>query len=97
MSGEVCLPDKSQIAREILAYLRKHPEAQDTLDGILQSWLSGRKDRYTPTRVREVVKDLVLEGTIVENKLPGSNTAYGLNLARRNSMKKLSKHAGGKE
>jgi hypothetical protein len=94
MNGDVCLPDKSHIAREILTYLEKHPEAQDTLDGILQNWFSDRKDRYKPTVVREVVKDLVLEGTILEEKTQGSNTVYRLNLAKRNKMKKLSKHAG---
>jgi hypothetical protein len=66
MQGDVCLPDKSQVAREILMYLGKHPDAQDTVDGILQNWLVDRREKYTPTIVQEVVKDLVLEGTILE-------------------------------
>ena len=97
MNGDVCLPGKSQIAREILAYLAKHPDTQDTLDGILQHWLADRRDKYTPTLVQEVVKDLVLEGTIVEDKMPGSNRVYRLNLAKRDRMKKLSKHVGKKD
>jgi len=96
MKGDVCLPDKSQIAREILAYLAEHPDAQDTVDGILQNWLAGRRDKYTPTLVQEVVKDLVLEGTILEDKIPGSPVVYRLNLAKRERMKKLSKRVGGK-
>ncbi len=97
MNGDVCLPDKSQIAREILTYLNKHPNAQDTLDGILQVWFLDRKDRYKPTIVQEVLKDLVLEGTILEEKIPGSNTIYRLNPAKRDRMKNLSKHAGEKD
>jgi hypothetical protein len=31
---------KTEIAREILAYLLDHPDAQDTLDGISQWWVS---------------------------------------------------------
>jgi hypothetical protein len=89
MHGDACLPDKSQIAREILTYLGKHPDAQDTLDGILKGWLPGRGDKYTPTMVQEVVKDLVLEGTILEGKTPGSQTVYRLNLAKRNRLKEL--------
>jgi hypothetical protein len=41
--------------------------------------------------VQEVVKDLVLEGTILESKIPGSDTVYRLNLAKRNRLKELSK------
>ena len=91
MNRDVCLPDNSQIAREILTYLEKHPDAQDTVDGILQGWLVDRRDKYTPTIVQEVVKDLVLEGTILEVKIPGLSTVYRLNLAKRDRMKKLSK------
>jgi hypothetical protein len=97
MIGDICLPDRSQILRELLAYLEKYPDAQDTLDGILQDWLSGRRDRYTPTLVHEVVKDLVLEGTLLEEKRPDSSAVYRLNLAKRDKMQKLSKHAGKQE
>jgi hypothetical protein len=96
MNGDACLPDKSHIARVLLTYLEKHPEAQDTLEGILQTWLVGRSDKYTPTIVKEVVKDLVLQGTILEGKMPGASAVYRLNLARRNRMKKLSEHARGR-
>jgi hypothetical protein len=91
MKGDVRLPDKSQIAREILTYLAKHPDAQDTLDGIVQGWLPGQGGKYKPAIVREVVKDLVLEGTILESKTPGSDTMYRLNIAKRNRMKDLFK------
>jgi hypothetical protein len=97
MHGDVCLPDKSQVAREILMYLGKHPDAQDTVDGILQNWLVDRREKYTPTIVQEVVKDLVLEGTILEDRIPGSPGVYRLNLAKRDRMKELSKHVGKKD
>jgi hypothetical protein len=91
MNGEVCVPDKSQIARAILAYLRKHPDAQDSLDGILRDWLLEQGSTYKPAMVREVVKDLVLEGTIQESTIPGSDTIYRLNIAKQNRLKELSK------
>jgi hypothetical protein len=46
--------------------------------------------------VQEVVKDLVLEGTVLEDKIPGSPIVYRLNLAKRERMKELSKHLGKK-
>jgi hypothetical protein len=91
MNGDVCLPDKSQIAREILTYLGKHPNAQDALDGILQTWLLDRGNKYNPTMVQEVVKDLVLEGTILESKVPGTQSVYRLNNAKRDRLKELLK------
>lgn len=97
MNGDVCLPDKSQIAREILTYLAKHPDAQDTLDGIMRGWLLDQGGKYKPSIVREVVKDLVLEGTILESKTPGSDTTYRFNAAKRNRMKESLKKMGGKD
>jgi hypothetical protein len=94
MNGDVCLPDKSQIAREILTYLGKHPNAQDALDGILQTWLLDRGNKYNPTMVQEVVKDLVLEGTILESKVPGTQSVYRLNNAKRDRLKELLKKKG---
>jgi hypothetical protein len=61
------------------------------VDGILQNWLVDRREKYTPTIVQEVVKDLVLEGTILEDRIPGSPEVYRLNLAKRNRMNKSSK------
>jgi hypothetical protein len=87
MNGDACLPDKSQIARAILTYLADHPDAQDTLEGISQSWMPDQGNKFKPTMVQEVVKDLVLEGTILETKMPGSHAVYRLNLAKRDRMK----------
>jgi hypothetical protein len=97
MNGEVCLPDKSQIARAILTYLADHPDAQDALDGIMQGWLHDQGNKFKPTMVQEVVKDLVLEGTILEIKIPGSQTVYRFNLAKRNRMKEMLKKMRGKD
>jgi hypothetical protein len=87
MNGDTCLPDKSQLAREILSYLAKHPDAQDTLDGIARIWLSGRGNAHNPTLVQEVIKDLVLVGTLLESKTPDSPALYRLNVAKWNKVK----------
>jgi hypothetical protein len=97
MNGDVCLPDKSQIARAILTYLADHPDAQDTLESIVQSWLLDQGNKFKQTMVQEVLKDLVLEGTILETKIAGSQTVYRLNLAKRNRMKEMLKKMGKKD
>lgn len=87
MHGNTCLPDKSQLAREILSYLAKHQDAQDTLDGIARIWLSGRGNAHNATIVHEVVKDLVLVGTLLESTSPDSPALYRLNLTKWNKTK----------
>lgn len=49
--------DKDEIARRIMNYLRKHPDARDTLEGIAKWWLGFEK-------IDESVKDvsIVIEG-----------------------------------
>jgi hypothetical protein len=83
MKTDVCLPDTSQIAQALLAYLAKHPYARDTEDRILETWLSGQKDRYNPSLVHDVIKDLVLAGTLLEETVSGPEAVYRLNTAKR--------------
>ncbi len=55
----IARPSKDEIAREILAYLSDHPDAQDTLDGIVQWWLLERKIKQSQKLVKEVLSSLV--------------------------------------
>ena len=59
---------KSKIAREIMAYLAEHPDAQDNLEGIAQWWILERKLRCQLHKIREAVSDLVGKGLILECK-----------------------------
>jgi hypothetical protein len=71
-----CFPDKAQIAREILSYLSAHPDAQDTLDGIVQWWLRERKSDQHTTLVQEVLGDLVTQGLIEKIRIEGQTPYY---------------------
>ena len=89
MKGALCFPGKAQIAREILAYLAEHPEAQDTLDGIIQWWLLEQKIKYQTTMVREAIAELVAEGFVLEYKSRDSQIHYRTNRNRSGEIKKL--------
>jgi hypothetical protein len=55
-------PELPSPAPEILDYLVRHPEAQDTLDGILHWWvLDACVKRWAP-RIEETVMQLVEQG-----------------------------------
>jgi hypothetical protein len=72
VSNEVYVPGKSQVAHEILAYLVDHPEAQDTLDGIIEWWLLERKTIYQKKIVKEALAELVDKGLVLE--IPGGDS-----------------------
>ncbi len=85
-------PDKSQISHDILAYLAEHPDARDSIEGIVQWWLLERKIRYHEAKVKEAVNELVAGGFIVERKKEDMNHQYGLNIDKKNEISELLKH-----
>jgi hypothetical protein len=63
-------------APEILDYLARHPEAQDTLDGILHWWvLDACVKRWAP-RIAETVAKLVEQGFLEEKPSPDGQMFY---------------------
>lgn len=79
MKDDLCLLGKFEITREILAYLLEHPDAQDTLEGIVQWWLLERKIKYQTAMVKETLEELVEKGLIVEYRNEKSQPRYQLN------------------
>jgi hypothetical protein len=78
--GWRCL-QKSETAHEILAYLAAHPEAQDTLEGIVQWWLLEQKIRSQTARVKEALAELVTRKLVLE--CPGNDARNHYRLNRR--------------
>jgi len=91
LKNDLCLPGKSQIAVEILSYLDENPEAQDTLDGVIQWWLLERKIRYQITLVKEALSELVKDGLVLEKESLDSQTRYQVNRQRREEIRTILK------
>jgi hypothetical protein len=74
-----CVPTKPSLpspAPEILDYLARHPDAQDTLDGILHWWvLDAYLKKWTP-KIEETVMQLVEQGFLEEKPSPDGQTFY---------------------
>ena len=69
-------PSLPSPAPEILDYLATHPEAQDTLDGILHWWvLDSCVKRWAP-RIAETVAKLVERGFLEEKPSADGKTFY---------------------
>ena len=76
-----------KIAYHILAYLAENPDAQDTLKGISEWWLSGHPGRPNEAAVKEVVASLV-KGGLVLGPHEGTQT-YKVNRQRLKEIEAL--------
>lgn len=90
---------KSDIIREILAYFVEHPEAEDTLNGILQWWLLERKIKSQTENVKEALADLVKKGLVLEyNRSSDRSVRYRINQSRYDEiqmlLKKITEYSG---
>ena len=76
-----------QITYHILSYLAENPDAQDTLKGISEWWLSKQPGRPNAAVVKEVVANLVESGLVMESAREGSQTYYKVNRERLEEIK----------
>jgi hypothetical protein len=82
---------KEQLAEEILQYLIDHPNAQDTLKGIVTWWLLERTIRHRTALVKEVLDKLVADGLVIAQQGSDSQTHYKIDLRRRRKIISLLK------
>jgi len=82
---------KSQVGYQILAYLIEHPEAQDTLEGIVEWWLLESTIKFQTARVKEAISELVANGLILEHKGLDSQGHYRINQSRSEEIRELFK------
>jgi hypothetical protein len=62
-------------APEILEYLARHPDAQDTIDGILHWWVLDSCIRNWAPQVATTVK-LLVEGGFLDQKPSGDGNVF---------------------
>jgi hypothetical protein len=86
VSNNLALNGKSRIARDILAYLVEHSDAQDTLDGIIQWWLPERELMYRLALVREAIGELVENGWVITRTRHNSRTYYQINEEKKSEI-----------
>lgn len=74
--------DTSQIGCEILSYLVEHPDAMDTLEGIVRWWLMEQNIRRQTATIRKALDELIESGLVYAQKMPHSGTGFRLNKER---------------
>jgi len=88
--------EESQIAYEILAYLAKNPDAQDTLDGIVEWWLLAQHIERHVAKVKGALTELVSRGLIEERRKEDSQIYYRLNRGKEKEIANILKQLSGK-
>ena len=84
----MCEPTISPVARGILDYLRKHPEAQDTAAGIFEWWLPKLKVQTLLKEVENALEELVAK-ELVERTSRNSQTHYRMNVNKLSEIEAL--------
>lgn len=69
---------RSPMIHEILRYLIEHPDAKDTIDGILRWWIPQGHAERKKEDVEHAINELVAKGWIVKRETTPSHTVYGV-------------------
>jgi Fe2+ or Zn2+ uptake regulation protein len=64
------------LSREILDYLKKHPEASDTLEGIATWWLQKQRIENLVDEVAKALELLIENGTITSHRTLNGTSLY---------------------
>ena len=75
----MCKTEKSHISHDILAYLAKHQDAQDTLEGIVDWWLMEQRVIQQAATIQEVLDELVAQKLVLEFNGQDSRKRYRMN------------------
>jgi hypothetical protein len=67
------------VIRHILHYLTKHPDAKDTIQGILRWWLPGGIVKWEEEAVQNALDALVARGWLTKRQTTSSQQLFGMN------------------
>lgn len=83
MQNDESSDESSLLIREILAYVVKHPDAKDTVDGIHKFWLSAQTAHQSRGKVREALEFLSEQKRwLTKKNAGGAVTLYSLDKDR---------------
>jgi hypothetical protein len=86
--------DERQLADEVLGYLLRHPEAQDTVEGVAEWWLLERRVAEAMANVEAVVSSLVAREFLVATEAKDGRVYYRLNREREREIRCHLRKAG---
>ena len=85
--------EEAETAYQILSYLYANPDAQDTLEGIVEWWLFDQKITQQTERVKNALAQLAARGLIVTRMGTDSQVHYGINRNKLDEIETLLRHS----
>jgi hypothetical protein len=79
------------LANQLLSYLAENPDAQDTLEGIVDWWLMQQRIEYEMNRVKEALTWLVSSGLVIESSGRDCHVFYRVNQGKIGEIRNLIK------
>ena len=73
------------LAQEIETYLLTHPNASDTIEGVIKWWIALQRYQQAREDVQEALEFLVAEGAVVKRKLSDGRFIYAKAAEQRNA------------
>jgi hypothetical protein len=89
LKAGVSITGKSEMAYEILIYLAKNPDAQDTLEGVIEWWLLEQRLKKQMLKVKDALDELVKDGLLVERQGKDLRIHYKINRRKYRKIQKL--------
>ena len=73
------IKQQNKNSRMIMKYLRKNPDAGDTLEGITRWWLELERIELSVDEIAAILKSLTKKGLIKMHKTKGGTIFYKIN------------------
>ncbi len=81
-----------RVAAEVLAYLRTHPDAADTLDGIVSWWLPRQRYETERRRIERALDALATQRLVIRHRLPDGAIVYACSDPQGSGERKHHRH-----
>ncbi|WEN13744.1 hypothetical protein PY254_10860 [Rhodanobacter sp. AS-Z3] len=78
--------DCCEVECAVLGYLAQHPDAADTLDGIVSWWLPTQRYEAERQCVEKALEHMVERGQLCRDHLPGGSVLYALRHANHSRL-----------
>ncbi len=85
----MCQSCPTNISKDILSYLARHPNAQDTIEGIVEWWLLEQRILRQTAQVRKGLAGLIEAGLVIERKGRGGRSHYRVNRRKMKTIKAM--------
>jgi hypothetical protein len=72
------LCDESEVETSVLEYLRRHPQATDSVAGIVEWWLPRQRYETALERISSILERMVSDNRLTRRTLPDGATVYSL-------------------